>query len=165
MRRTLFMTLLFALVVTPAASQSAAVPAAAVGTDPAAEVLATVQRLWDAMAAHDADAAAALFHPEARMIRVGERDGAPYVDVNAPAGFVAALRGAAGGVPWNETMIDPQVRVDGKLAMVWTGYTFHLGEAFSHCGVDAIHLVRTASGWQIIEIADTMRREGCPAGV
>jgi hypothetical protein len=40
-------------------------------------------------------------------------------------------------------------------------YRFYVGERFSHCGVDSFHLVRTADGWRIVDLADTRRREGC----
>jgi hypothetical protein len=53
------------------------------------------------------------------------------------------------------------VHVDGGLASVWTEYAFYVGERLNHCGVDAFHLVRTAEGWRIIDLADTRRREGC----
>ena len=33
-----------------------------------------------------------------------------------------------------ERMFDPEVRVSGDLAMVWTAYDFYVGDEFSHCG-------------------------------
>jgi hypothetical protein len=51
--------------------------------------------------------------------------------------------------------------VDGPLATAWMDYTFHVGERFSHCGVNAFQLFRSDDGWQIIQIADTRRSE-CP---
>lgn len=56
----------------------------------------------------------------------------------------------------------PQVRIDETLATVWTQYDFHLAGKFSHCGVDAFHLLKTATGWKIVSLADTSRMEGCP---
>ena len=57
---------------------------------------------------------------------------------------------------WN-----PEVRVEGTLATVWAEYDFHFVSTFSHCGVDAVQLLRTGSGWKIVSIADTYQREGC----
>jgi hypothetical protein len=59
--------------------------------------------------------------------------------------------------------------VRGTLATVWAEYDFHFGTTFSHCGVDAVQLLRTAAGWKIVSIADTYETEGCarrtpPAG-
>ena len=52
-------------------------------------------------------------------------------------------------------------RVTRALASVWMDYRFYVGECFSHCGVDTFHLVRTAEGWRIVDLADARRREGC----
>ena len=51
--------------------------------------------------------------------------------------------------------------MSGSLATVWAAYDFHFGQTFSHCGVDAVQLLRTAQGWRIMSIADTFVREGC----
>jgi hypothetical protein len=60
---------------------------------------------------------------------------------------------------WNH-----EVRVDDALAHVWTPYTFHLNERFSHCGYDSFQLARTETGWVVIAVADSQRRDRCPAG-
>ena len=73
------------------------------------------------------------------------------------AAFVARDKRAA----WTERAFNPQVRVSGTLATVWAEYDFHFGQAFSHCGVDAVQLLKTAQGWRIMSIADTFVREGC----
>ena len=51
--------------------------------------------------------------------------------------------------------------MSGTLATVWADYDFHFGKTFSHCGVDAVQLLKTAEGWKIVSIADTFVREGC----
>ena len=63
---------------------------------------------------------------------------------------------------WDERLRGTTVHVDGPLAAVWTGYAFYAGTRFSHCGVDAFQLARTADGWRIVSIADTRQRTGCP---
>ena len=65
--------------------------------------------------------------------------------------------------PWIERTWNPEVRVRGTLATVWAAYDFHFGTQFSHCGVDAVQLLKVPSrGWQIVSIADTFERDGCP---
>lgn len=52
--------------------------------------------------------------------------------------------------------------MDGDFAQVWAKYAFYLGRQFSHCGVDAFHLVRNAQDeWKIFHLADTRQKEGC----
>jgi hypothetical protein len=78
-----------------------------------------------------------------------------------PSRFGAALRGAKAGDVWHEKMIDPEVKIDGTIAQVWTYYTFHLNDTFSHCGTDAFMLVKVGGSWKITQLADTERKEGC----
>jgi hypothetical protein len=51
--------------------------------------------------------------------------------------------------------------VSGTLATIWADYDFHFGQTFSHCGVDAVQLLKTAEGWKIVSLADTFVLEGC----
>ena len=62
---------------------------------------------------------------------------------------------------WNEPIWNEKVEIDDNLASVWVDYAFYLGDKFSHCGVDAFHLVRKEEGWKIFHLVDTRRREGC----
>ena len=51
-----------------------------------------------------------------------------------------------------ERMWDPEVRVAGALATVWTPYDFYVGSEFSHCGIDVATLMRRDGGWKIINL-------------
>lgn len=62
---------------------------------------------------------------------------------------------------WNEPIWNEKVQVDDDLASVWVDYAFYLNDKFSHCGVDAFHLVRLDGAWKIFNLVDTRRREGC----
>jgi hypothetical protein len=92
------------------------------------------------------------------------RDGAPVATTVPVSAWLDGVAGADQVL--DERIYQPEVRVDGNLASVWTFYTLHVGDRFSHCGVDAFQLVRTADGWRISQVADTRRRESCdpPAG-
>ncbi|MEJ2218331.1 MAG: nuclear transport factor 2 family protein [Gemmatimonadota bacterium] len=122
-------------------------------------VLATVQRLWDAMHMGDGDAVRSVFAPDARLVSVATRDGRRTVELTPVAAFVEAV--ARGGGGWNERMYDPEVRIDGDIASVWTFYTFHRGGRFSHCGIDSFELARGPAGWVVTQVTDTRRRAGC----
>src|SRR5215217_717598 len=64
--------------------------------------------------------------------------------------------------PWIERAWSPEVRIRGTLATVWAEYDFHFGQTPSHCGVDAVQLLKTPAGWKIVSIADTYETTGCP---
>lgn len=141
----------------PASAQSGA--AEATLTQAEAEVLGVVQRLFDGMRAADTTAMRSTFHPDIRLITTGERDGRPVAAVVPVDGWLEGVAGS--GQTLDEQIIDPEVRVADGLATVWTFYTLHVGDRFSHCGYDAFQLVRTAEGWKITQVADT-RQQRCP---
>lgn len=139
----------------------ASAPAAQTGpslADPDAAVRATVARLFDGMRARDTSAVRATLHPSARLLSVERHGEAHHVEEGDLNGFLAAL--AASTVVWDERVGDIDVRVDDGLATAWMAYRFYAGETFSHCGVNAMQLVLTPDGWQIVHLMDT-RRTGC----
>jgi hypothetical protein len=123
-----------------------------------AEVVALAQKMFDGMRTRDTSLIRSVFDPAARLIGV-TRQGA--VKVDTPDDFIRAVAGAKDGPAWNERMWDTEVRIDGNIAQLWAKYDFHLGEKFSHCGVDAFQFAKTAGGWKIIQVADTRRSTGC----
>ena len=127
--------------------------------DDRAAVIAVVQRLWDGMKARDTAMVRSVFDSTAMLSRVVTRNGESRVQLTPVSGFIEALGRAK--EPWNERMYAPEVRIDGPLATVWTEYDFHLGDQFSHCGVDAFQMLKTSAGWKIVALSDTARREGC----
>ncbi len=125
--------------------------------DPAvAEVVATVERLFEAMRTNDGELAASVFHADARLGRATD-EGISFGPVD---GFVAAI-GRPKDEVWDEPIWDWVVNVDGRLAQMWTKYAFFLGEEFSHCGSDAFELYRAGEDWRITQLVDTSRSEGC----
>ncbi len=125
------------------------------------EVLAVVQRLFDAMRVKDTATIRSLFDPDARLfgMRPG-RDGGSVVQRLTAEEFAAFVGRDARG-PWIERVFFPEVRITGTLATVWAEYDFHFGDTFSHCGTDALQLLRTDAGWRIVSLADTFLRTGC----
>jgi hypothetical protein len=131
----------------------------AAGDDRAA-VLAVVRRLFDGMRAGDSASVRAAFHSTALLWSASVRNGTPETRVDSVDAFVRAV-GTPHQEPWDERTSGEVVHLDGPLAVVWTDYSFYVGSRFSHCGVDTFQLARTASGWKIVALADTRRREGC----
>ncbi|HET7374450.1 MAG TPA: nuclear transport factor 2 family protein [Gemmatimonadaceae bacterium] len=123
-------------------------------------VLATVQKVFDAMRTRDTALFTQAFDTSARLVGVSNR-GTPAITLTTPAQFAAAiLRSPAANVR-HERIYDPEVRIDLPVAQVWAYYTFHLNETFNHCGIDAFMLVKVGGVWKITQIADSRRTEGC----
>ena len=136
-----------------------AAPARAQDADRAA-VLATVQKVFDAMRTRDTALLRQAFDTSARLAGVSTR-GTPAIRLTTPAAFGAAIASAPAGDVWNERIWDPDVRIDGEVAQVWAYYTFHRNKTFSHCGVDAFMLLKVGTEWRITQLADSRRTTGC----
>ena len=119
-----------------------------------AAILATVQSLFDALGERDTELLTAILHSDILMHSVersaaGERS----ASTSTLAGMVARLE--ADGPRMTERMWDPEVRISGDLATVWTPYDFYVGEDLSHCGADAFILMREGGDWQITSLSWT----------
>ena len=144
-----------------AQATTAAPPATATSAADRAEVLAVMKRLFDAMRAGDSAAARAVFHPNAQLGSTIVRNGTPDVRLDSLATFLKSV-GTPHTEVWDERTSGEIVHVDGPLAVLWTRYAFYAGSKFSHCGVDAFQMARTAAGWRIVSLIDTRQRTGCP---
>ena len=120
--------------------------------------VAAVQRLFDAMAAHDVETARARFTPEASLIAV-RADGASTVMPHEQ--WLSHLSESKD--KWLERMWNPTVLEHGSIAVVWAQYDFHLNGRFTHCGVDSVDLLKTSDGWKISGISFTRETAHCPS--
>ncbi|MEZ4778625.1 MAG: nuclear transport factor 2 family protein [Flavobacteriaceae bacterium] len=75
--------------------------------------------------------------------------------------FLKAIASRPADQIWEEKLLDYKVQIDGNLAHVWTPYEFWLNGTFSHCGANAFTLAKTETGWKILHLIDSRRREGC----
>ena len=137
----------------------------ALGAQPARDdsadsaVVATVQRLFDAMARRDTATLRALLVPGARFTSLPTDRVVPAPRVQGDSAFLRTF--AAGTERLLERMWQPVVHVEGPLATLWAPYDFHVDGKRSHCGVDAVTLLRGDAGWRVTGITYTVQRAGC----
>ncbi len=117
-----------------------------------------VTDLFDGMRARDTVAMRAAFVPNASMQSL-RRDGVRFEGIE---GWLGGIGRAPAGLVLDERLANPVVQVNANLASIWVDYWFFAGDRFSHCGVDAIHLVKQDGAWRIFSIVDTRQTEGCP---
>lgn len=134
-------------------------PAAAQQTDEA-EIVAVAQKMFDAMRSRDTTLLRSVFDASARLVRVTPQGA---VRAEPPDAFIRAVAASKDGPAWNERFWDPEIRIDGNIAQLWVKYDFHIGDKFSHCGIDAFELAKTSTGWKVVQVADTHRTTGCAA--
>lgn len=75
--------------------------------------------------------------------------------------FVKSIASIPKDKTFEEKLLDFSIKVDGKMANVWTPYEFWFDGNFSHCGVNSFQLIKEDETWKIIYLVDTRRREGC----
>ncbi|HEY3404475.1 MAG TPA: nuclear transport factor 2 family protein [Ohtaekwangia sp.] len=141
--------------VTPAVAQS---PAA---SDQQA-IEAVINKLFLGMQRGDSAMVHATFTKELSMATVvRNKQGTPVVHwEHTLTDFLKAV-GTPHKEVWYEEIWDLKISLDGDFAQAWCDYAFYVDNTFSHCGVDAFHLVKSNEGWKIFHLADTRRKEGC----
>ena len=123
-------------------------------------VIQAAEALFAGMEARDTAALRRLFTADARIVSIRVQPGSePVVQTRPVADFIASVGRSTEVL--RERMWDPRVEVEGEMATLWAPYDFHLGERFSHCGVDAFDYVRTSFGWQIVALSYTVQTTGC----
>jgi len=125
-------------------------------------VLATVQQLFDGMQRGDTALMRSAFVPGGKLFGVRARQNGQVVVQQITEQQFAEFRAGDTRGEWLERAFDPEVRIEGTLATVWAPYEFRLGGQFSHCGTDAVQLLKTPEGWRIASISDTFQRTDCP---
>lgn len=132
------------------------------GTD-SEQIIATVNRVFDAMRWSDTMLAKPLFAPNCRLFTpVTSASGVTTLNEETLASFMKAI-----GTPrkdiLDERILKHKMDIDGPLAQVWADYNLYVGGKFIHCGIDVFHLYKSNKGWKIFELADTRRKTGCLA--
>ncbi len=122
------------------------------------EALASAQKLFDAMTAHDGAAIRSLALPDARLYSIGEQ-GAPPAAI-AIDDFATRIGGMREPIVERFTT-KPTISVHGRMAQVWGEYEFLREGKFHHCGVDSFGLFKTSEGWKIATIVYTSETTGC----
>ncbi|UYQ94264.1 nuclear transport factor 2 family protein [Chitinophaga horti] len=124
------------------------------------EVKTVIQQMFEGMRKGDSAVVRGVFADKALLQTIVDRNDAPVkVSTADLGGFLKAI-----GTPhtdvWDERITFSQILLDGKLASVWTPYKFYLGDKLQHCGVNSFQLVKLATGWKIVHLIDT-RRKNC----
>ena len=130
-------------------------------TSPKEEVEKVILSLFEGMRSGDSTMVGAAFMREAQLYTVTRSEiGETRLEKGSLQRFLDAV-GSPHDQAWNEPVWDMEIRIDEGLAQAWTPYAFYLGNKFSHCGVDAFHLIETPEGWKIFQLIDTRKKRGC----
>lgn len=136
-----FVSILTVFVITAASAQAQSQEVEKVA------VLKTVQAFFDTMTATDVEGARKVLQPQGRFHAMRMRDGKPDVRSFTNEEYFAQLQ--ASKQQMRERMWNPEVRISGLIATLWTPYDFWIDGKFSHCGIDAFELIKTEEGWKL----------------
>jgi hypothetical protein len=117
-------------------------------------VLTTVQTFFDTMTARDVEGARRIMVPDGRFYAMEMRKPATALQSFTNEEYFGRLQRSQ--QTNRERIWNPEVRVHGLIATVWAPYDFWTDGKFSHCGIDAFDLIKTAEGWKISGGAFTM---------
>lgn len=131
-------------------------PFGAAGQSTSDSVCQRVQTLFDAMRRSDAATVKDCFTATARLETVKAGGLETETIENFAQLFAKLSPGDA-----DERIEFEAVHIDGDLATVWTPYQFYFRSKFSHCGVNALQLLRIEGKWKIHSIIDTRRKQPC----
>lgn len=122
-------------------------------------ILATVDRFFVAMTAHDAKAWSEIFVDDAST----------FTQAYQPDGSVKLRRGTVkdmianlpSGPPMSERIWKPTVMVRGPMAVVWAPYEFKLDGKSHHCGIDVFDLLKVDGTWRMANAMWTAEPKAC----
>lgn len=124
-------------------------------------VIEVVAGLFNGMRAADSVLVKEVFHTGAIMQTVVEKeDGSTDIRTQAADDFAKRVGMEEPGTLDERIRFD-MVKVDGKLAAVWTPYLFNYNGDLRHCGVNSFQLIKTKGGWKIHYMIDTRQKDGC----
>jgi len=77
------------------------------------------------------------------------------------SGFLKSICSIPETTDFEERIASYDITMDGKMANVWTPYSFYIDGKLSHCGTNSFQLFKRAGVWKIFYIVDTRDREDC----
>jgi hypothetical protein len=127
-----------------------------------AAVTSVINRLFKGMELGDSAMVHSAFYKKVTMARVArdKNNNVVFRPENSIDGFLKAV-GTPHKEVWYEDIWNVKVQIDGDFAQAWCDFAFYADKTFSHCGVDAFHLIKEKGEWKIFHLADTNRKTGC----
>jgi hypothetical protein len=114
---------------------------------------------FEALSAADTATLSTLVAPGAVLHSIRTGQSGPIPAVRTREEFLTGL--ASDDADFLERVWDPTVLVEGRVAVVWTPYDFHVDGEFSHCGTDIVTLLRHEEGWRITGVTYDVIPHGC----
>jgi ketosteroid isomerase-like protein len=150
--------LLAATLLLPCAAASQVAPRPAEPSEHDA-VLASIHAVFAAFEAGDAAAMLRHVYPDGRVTASGARaDGASGLRQQSWTQFAERVKPERA---FQERISDPEIKVDGDIAVVWAPFVVRVGGKVSNCGMDHFDLVRENGVWKVMNMTFSSRTTDC----
>ncbi len=101
-------------------------------------------------------------HPNVLLQSIGKnKTGEVVLSKQDFSNFLNTVCSIPDTTDFEEQIHNYEIKMDGKMANVWTGYSFYINGVLSHCGTNSFQLFKQDGIWKIFYIVDTRDREGC----
>ena len=98
-------------------------------------------------------------YPEGRVTGTGTFPGRSGLHSESWTQFTQTEAGS----PFQETISDPAVEVDGDAAMIWAPFVVRINGKVWNCGIDHFDLIRENGTWKVMNLTFSSHITGCPA--
>ncbi len=123
-------------------------------------VIASVNKLWELMTAHNPAEIVSLHTPESQLTAfIAGKDGKSRIENISREAFSKFFEKKTADL--QEKMYDEKIEVFGDFASVDGRYAFLVNGKVAHCGMNSFHLTRTAEGWKLGNSISTIEPNGC----
>lgn len=129
-----------------------------IAQDTTADIKQVVNQLFRGMQESDSASVASVFMDGAIMQTIVNTKENKTIVKNELVNNFASSVGRQKKGSLNEIIEFDDIKIDSPLAFVWTPYRFYYNGTFSHSGVNAFCLVKSAAGWRIQYIIDTRKK-------
>lgn len=154
MKRALFIAALMATTVIPVTAMA--------DNATEQELIALTQRLFDGLAARDADLFREILVDDGYFYSTRLGDDGWTSDATSFEGYITTLTAGNGtGPALLERAWDHEVLVSDTIAHLWAPYDFWIDGKFSHCGIDAVSFIKEGGDWRISSINYTVKATDC----
>lgn len=126
------------------------------------EVQKIVETFFEGFHKQDSTLIKKVVHENVLMQSIGKNQiGEIVLSKQDFSGFLTSICSIPETTSFEERIDSYEIKMDGKMANVWTPYSFYINGNLSHCGTNSFQLFKRNEVWKIFYIVDTRDRSGC----
>lgn len=126
------------------------------------EVQQIVETFFEGFHKQDSTIIKKVVHENVMMQSIGKNQiGEIELSKQDFSGFLTSICSIPETTTFEERIDSYEIQMDGKMANVWTPYSFYINGNLSHCGTNSFQLFKRNEVWKIFYIVDTRDRSGC----